>query len=62
MGTFSDQRNFANSRIEMPNKEILPAIHADAKCEVLTLETIRFADEDFPPQDLDGMHGEEEDD
>ncbi len=43
----------------MRNKESLAAIRATG--DVLTLATMRFADEVVPPEQLDGLLGEEED-
>ena len=57
----SEQRKVAIARFVMRNKESLAAIRADAKGEVLTLATMRFADEVVPPDQLDGLLGEEED-
>ena len=56
-----EQRKVAIARFVMRNKESLAAIRADAKGEVLTLATMRFADEVVPPEQLDGLLGEEED-
>jgi DNA end-binding protein Ku len=57
----SEQRKVAIARFVMRNKESLAAIRADADGEVLTLATMRFADEVVPPEQLDGLLGEEQD-
>jgi DNA end-binding protein Ku len=57
----SEQRKVAIARFVMRNKESLAAIRADGKGEVLTLATMRFADEVVPPEQLDGLLGEEAD-
>jgi DNA end-binding protein Ku len=56
-----EQRKVAIARFVMRNKESLAAIRADSKGEVLTLATMRFADEVVPPDQLDGLLGEETD-
>jgi len=52
-----EQRKVAISRFVMRNKESLAAIRATG--DVLTLATMRFADEVVPPEQLDGLLGEE---
>ena len=54
----SEQRKVAIARFVLRNKESLAAIRADGG-EVLTLATMRFADEVVPPDQLDGLLGEE---
>lgn len=56
-----EQRKVAIARFVMRNKESLAAIRADAEGKVLTLATMRFADEVVPPSQLDGLLGEETD-
>jgi DNA end-binding protein Ku len=57
----AEQRKVAVARFVMRNKESLAAIRADSKGEVLTLATMRFADEVVPPDQLDGLLGEDTD-
>lgn len=52
-----EQRKVAIARFVMRNKESLAAIRATG--EVLTLATMRFADEVVPPEQLEGLLGEE---
>jgi DNA end-binding protein Ku len=51
-----EQRKVAIARFVMRNKETLAAIRATG--EVLTLATMRFADEVVPAEQLDGVLGE----
>lgn len=51
-----EQRKVAIARFVMRNKESLAAIRATG--DVLTLATMRFADEVVPPEQLDGLLGE----
>lgn len=55
----STQRKVAIARFVMRNRESLAAIRATGK--VLTLATMRFADEVVPPEQLEGLLGETED-
>lgn len=55
-----DQRKVAIARFVLRNKESLAAIRA-TEDDVLTLATMRFADEVVPPSQLDGLLGDEED-
>ncbi len=55
----AEQRKVAIARFVMRNKESLAAIRATG--DVLTLATMRFADEVVPPEQLDGLLGEEGD-
>ena len=52
----SSQRKVAIARFVMRNKESLAAIRATG--DVLTLATMRFADEVVPPEQLEGLLGE----
>lgn len=52
------QRKVAIARFVMRNKESLAAIRATG--EVLTLATMRFADEVVPPEQLEGLLGDAE--
>lgn len=54
-----EQRKVAVARFVMRNKESLAAIRATG--DVLTLATMRFADEVVPPEQLEGLLGEETD-
>jgi DNA end-binding protein Ku len=53
-----EQRKVAIARFVMRNKESLAAIRATG--DVLTLATMRFADEVVPPEQLDGLLGDVE--
>jgi DNA end-binding protein Ku len=53
------QRKVAIARFVMRNKESLAAIRATG--DVLTLATMRFADEVVPPEQLEGLLGDAED-
>ena len=55
----SEQRKVAIARFVMRNKESLAAIRATG--DVLTLATMRFADEVVPPEQLEGLLGEASD-
>lgn len=55
----SKQRKVAIARFVMRNRESLAAIRATGK--VLTLATMRFADEVVPPEQLEGLLGDTED-
>ncbi len=55
----STQRKVAIARFVMRNRESLAAIRATGK--VLTLATMRFADEVVPPEQLEGLLGDTED-
>ena len=57
----AEQRKVAIARFVMRNKESLAAIRASTDGDVLTLATMRFADEVVPPDQLDGLLGEEQD-
>jgi DNA end-binding protein Ku len=52
-----EQRKVAIARFVMRNKESLAAIRATG--DVLTLATMRFADDVMPPEQLDGLLGED---
>jgi DNA end-binding protein Ku len=54
----STQRKVAIARFVMRNRESLAAIRATG--EVLTLATMRFADEVVPPEQLEGLLGDTE--
>ena len=54
-----EQKKIAVARFVMRNKESLAAIRATG--DVLTLATMRFADEVVPPDQLDGLLGDSED-
>ena len=54
----SEQRKVAIARFVMRNKESLAAIRASADGDVLTLATMRFADEVVPPEQLGDALGE----
>jgi len=54
----STQRKVAIARFVMRNRESLAAIRATGK--VLTLATMRFADEVVPPEQLEGLLGDAE--
>ena len=54
----AEQRKVAIARFVMRNKESLVAIRAIADGKLLTLATMRFADEVVPPSDLDDVLGE----
>jgi DNA end-binding protein Ku len=54
----SEQRKVAIARFVMRNKESLAAIRANNEGTVLTLATMRFADEVVPPDQLDDVLGE----
>ncbi len=54
----SEQRKVAIARFVMRNKESLAAIRANSDGTVLTLATMRFADEVVPPDQLDDVLGE----
>ena len=54
----SEQRKVAIARFVMRNKESLAAVRASADGEILTLATMRFADEVVPPSDLDDVLSE----
>ena len=53
-----EQRKVAIARFVMRNKESLAAIRASADGDVLTLATMRFADEVVPPEQLGDALGE----
>jgi DNA end-binding protein Ku len=53
-----EQRKVAIARFVLRNKESLAAIRATG--DVLTLATMRFADEVVPPEQLEGLLGESE--
>jgi DNA end-binding protein Ku len=55
----AEQKKIAVARFVMRNKESLAAIRATG--DVLTLATMRFADEVVPPDQLDGLLGDSED-
>jgi DNA end-binding protein Ku len=55
----SEQRKVAIARFVLRNKESLAAIRATG--DVLTLATMRFADEVVPPDELDGLLGDDTD-
>ena len=55
------QRKVAIARFVMRNKESLAAIRASGDGEVLTLATMRFADEVVPASDLDDVLGDVDD-
>ena len=57
----AEQRKVAIARFVMRNKESLAAIRTSADGEVLTLATMRFADEVVPTSDLEDVLGESED-
>lgn len=57
----AEQRKVAIARFVMRNKESLAAIRANGDGEVLTLATMRFADEVVPTSDLEDVLGESED-
>jgi DNA end-binding protein Ku len=54
----AEQRKVAIARFVMRNKESLAAIRANNDGSVLTLATMRFADEVVPPDQLDDVLGE----
>ncbi len=56
----AEQRKVAVARFVMRNKESLAAIRASNDGEVLTLATMRFADEVVPASDLEDVLGERE--
>ena len=57
----SEQRKVAIARFVMRNKESLAAIRASSDGEVLTLATMRFADEVVPVDQLEDVLGETSD-
>lgn len=57
----AEQRKVAISRFVMRNKESLAAIRASNEGDVLTLATMRFADEVVPTSDLEDVLGGESD-
>ncbi len=57
----AEQRKVAIARFVMRNKESLAAIRAAGDGDLLTLATMRFADEVVPASDLEGLLGEAED-
>jgi DNA end-binding protein Ku len=54
----AEQRKVAIARFVMRNKESLAAIRANSDGTVLTLATMRFADEVVPPDQLDDVLGD----
>ena len=54
----AEQRKVAIARFVMRNKESLAAVRTTG--DVLTLATMRFADEVVPPEQLDGLLGDSE--